>query len=300
MIFDRLTLDDVNRAKSVVQATAGKNNNAARVLTTLGEQAIATGFLGGETGTAIRRDLDNAGVKHDYVEVASPTRLCVTVIDRSTNAATELIEEAGPATASEVEQLLSKLQSLIRRAPGAGAPSVLLLMGSLAPGVPADFYRRCVEMANAAGWLSVVDASGEPLTRSLAAKPFLVKPNKAELSRTVGRPIDTNEEMRAAVRELISQGPQWVVVTMGKDGAVVSDGRSFTTLRSPKITPVSAIGSGDSFAAGLAAGIVRGKSVPDAVKLAIACGAANALTEMAGHLSLADVERLQQQVTIAE
>jgi fructose-1-phosphate kinase PfkB-like protein len=89
-------------------------------------------------------------------------------------------------------------------------------------------------------------------------------------------------------------------VTVGKDGAVVSDGRSFTTLRSPKITPVSAIGSGDSFAAGLAAGIVRGNSVPDAVKLAVACGAANALTEMAGHLSLADVERLLKQVTIAE
>jgi tagatose 6-phosphate kinase len=319
MIFKQLKIDDVNRALDVKQATAGKNNNAARVLTTLGEDAIATGFLGGDTGQAIRRDLDAAGVRHDYVEVDSPTRLCVTVIDRASSHATELVQEAGPVTPAEVEALLEKLKALVGQAflpatgrgtprpvrpgeyaqpwqRGMSAPPILLLSGSLAPGVPVDFYRRCVEIASAAGWLSIVDAAGEPLTRSLAAKPFLVKPNRSELARTVGRPVETDDQLHAAIRELIGLGPAWVVVTMGAAGAVVSDGESFVRWKSPTINPVSAIGSGDAFAAGLAAGIVREQSVPDAARLGIACGAANALTDLAGHLSLADVQRLLPQV----
>ena len=69
-----------------------------------------------------------------------------------------------------------------------------------------------------------------------------------------------------------------------------------TRLRGGRTLDTRDLRSGMSLiAAGLAAGIARGHSVPEAVKLGIACGAANALTEMAGHLSLADVQRLLEE-----
>jgi len=292
MTFDRLTIDDVNRATAVADYAAGKNVNVARVLTTLGEDAAAVGFLGGLRAGAMRADLDDAGIAHVFLGVAAETRLCVTVIDRSTGTATELIEEPAEVTAGDVELLLRYVSDSMAMA------SLLVLSGSLAPGVPADFYRQCVEIASAADVKSIVDAAGEPLSLAMQAQPFLVKPNRSELARTLGLPIDTDQQLRDAIKELIRRGPTWAVVTQGKAGAIVSNGNEFWHVPSPVIQPVSAIGSGDSFAAGLAAGLVRGDSVPDAAKLASACGAANALTDRAGHLSEEDVEQLESQIIV--
>lgn len=301
MVFDRLVIDEVNRAIDVHESATGKSVNAARVLKLLGEDPIALGFLGGDTGAALRRDCDARGIRHSFVDVASPTRLCVTVIDRSTRHATELVQESNPVTPAEVEKLIRKLaEQLAKEAGGLAAPSMLLLSGSLAPGVPADFYRSCTELANAAGWRTVIDAAGEPLSLALQARPFLVKPNRAELARTVNQPIENDQQLKDAIRQLTSAGIAWVVVTMGKEGAVASDGTQFWRLTAPPVEVFSAIGSGDSFAGGLVAGILRGQSVPEAARLAAACGAANALTPMPAIFDREDVDRLIEQVTLTE
>src|SRR3954468_17447969 len=98
MTFDRLRLDAVNRARSVREYASGKSINAARVVTTLGRPVVATGFLGGDSADACRRDLDAAGIAHDFASVAPRTRMCVTVVDGGAGTATELIEEPGAVT----------------------------------------------------------------------------------------------------------------------------------------------------------------------------------------------------------
>ena len=292
MAFDALKIDDVNRAAAVADYAAGKNVNVARVLTTLGVPAAAIGFLGGPRAAAMRADLDTAYISHAFLDIDAPTRLCITVVDRAAKTATELIEESSKVTKTDPPRLLKQLDKLLEPA------NLLVLSGSLAPGVPAAFYRDCVALAGQRGVRTIVDAVGEPLTLSLPAKPFVVKPNRSELSRTVGRPIESDEHLRRAISELIALGPSWAVVTLGKDGAVVSDGRSFWRVNAPPVEPVSAIGSGDSFAAGLAAGIVRGQAVQDAAVLATACGVANTQTERSGHLTRAMVDRLRTQVKV--
>ncbi len=406
MTFASLKLDDVNRAAAVGDYAAGKNVNAARVLATLGEPAMTIGFLGGPRAAEMRADMNAAGIVHDFLDVTSPTRLCVTVIDRAAGTATELIEEPSAVTKEGVGRLLKQLADLVARAAGpwsdskkqntgeppvppnapppvvsesfaksalavpldsappdfsglrpTGGPPVplgaplsalssshptggvpvpfgalpsvlpesldttgltaprsapfgsltpgdgtsqplLLLSGSLAPGVPVTFYRDCVALATSAGVRTIVDAAGEPLGKALAAKPFVVKPNRSELARTLGRSIESDAQLREAIADLISMGPTWAVVTLGRDGAIVSDGREFWRVNVPTIEPVSAIGSGDSFAAGLAAGIARGQTVPEAVRLAAACGVANALTERAGHLSRESVDQFLSQIEL--
>src|SRR4051812_1186098 len=182
MTFTDLRIDSVNRAAHVREFASGKGINAARVVHALGRPGVATGFLGGDSGRFCRHDMDVAGIGHDFVTVATNTRMCLTLVDQKNNTATELIEEAASVNASDVAKVLVKLELLLQHA------KILVLSGTLAPGCGDDFYARCIRMANAAHVRAIVDAKGAPLKLALTEKPFVVKPNRAELSATVDQP----------------------------------------------------------------------------------------------------------------
>jgi tagatose 6-phosphate kinase len=292
MVFDRLHLDAVNRAVEVSEHASGKSINVARVLHALGEDALATGFLGGDSGKFIREDLAAGTIANDFITVGAKTRMCVTVMDRSTDVATELVEESREVEKPAWGKLRSRLAELMPRA------KVLVCSGSLPPGAPQDFYAFCVNRATECAANAVVDASGEPLRLALASKPFVVKPNRSELAKTLDTPIESDAALRDAVKRLIALGPAWAVITEGKAGAIVSDGEKFWRVHSPQVKAVNPIGSGDALAAGLASAIARGQRMPDAVRLGVACGAANAVTPVAGMVRPDDVADLLHRVEL--
>src|SRR5687767_6018252 len=145
MTFSRLTVGDVNRATSVLETASGKSLNVARVLRAMNIPLVATGFLGGDTGALIREDLSRSGIAHDFVDVEPKTRTCTTVIDKSSAAATELIEESKTVDASAFARLEETLRALLP------AAQLLVMSGTLTPGAPQDFYARCVARATEAG-----------------------------------------------------------------------------------------------------------------------------------------------------
>jgi tagatose 6-phosphate kinase len=292
MSFDRVHVDAVNRALDVTESASGKSINVARVLHTLGEEVIACGFLGGDAGRFIRDDLASAGIPCDFVAVTPKTRMCITIMDRSTGEATELVEEAKEVEKPAWPKLRQRVADLLPRA------KVCVLSGSLPPGAPQDFYGFCVNRATECAVNAIVDATGEPLRRALPARPLVVKPNRGELAKTLDTPIESDHALRDAIKRLIDLGPAWAVVTQGKEPAVVSDGHKFWRVRSPAVEAVNPIGSGDALAAGLASAISRGQRLPDACRLAVACGAANALTPVAGFVRPDDVAELIERVEI--
>jgi tagatose 6-phosphate kinase len=292
MLFARLHVDAVNRALEVSEHASGKSINVARVLHTLGEDVIAAGFLGGDSGRFIRAELTASHIAHEFIPVTPPTRMCITAMDRANNTATELVQEASEVEKPAWGKLRSRVAELMPRA------RVLVLSGSLPPSAPQDFYAYCVNRATESAVISIVDAAGEPLRRALASKPLVVKPNRSELAKTLDTPIESEAAFRDAIRQLVAQGPSWAVITEGKAGAVVSDGETFWRVRSPKVDAINPIGSGDALAAGLASAIARGQRLPEACKLAVACGAANALTPVAGVVRPDDVSELMERVEI--
>lgn len=300
MTFGSLQLNAVNRAAGVTRTASGKSINVARVARTLDAKVTATGFVGGDAAAFIRRDLDSAGIQHDFVDVEPNTRLCVTVIDKATGSATELIEESKPVDPDAWDRLAATLQRLLRAS--AGEPSMLVLSGTLASGAPQDFYARCVTQALAEGVDTIVDAAGEPLRLAISARPLVVKPNRDELARTLGPQtrIDTSTDagLREAMRQVVASGARWVVVTLGDEGAMASNGERFWRIVVPKVDVVSPIGSGDSFAAGLAVAITRGEAMPAALALGAACGVANAMTPVAGHVRPDDVAALMNELRV--
>jgi tagatose 6-phosphate kinase len=291
MRFNRLVLDEVNRARQTDDYASGKSINVAKVLRALGEDCLAIGFLGGDSGRMIRRDLDARGIRHDFVEVTPPTRMCLTIIDDA-NQVTELVEEAAPVDGVAFSKLLETLDANLWRA------KVLVLSGTVAPGADATFYAACTRVARAAGVAVVIDAREAQLANALAEGVAVAKPNRSELAATFGVTIQTDADLRDAMRRCADAGAKWVVTTMGKDGAAATDGRSFWRIHAPAIEAVNPIGSGDSVAAGLAAALVRRLDLPEACRLAIACGSANALTERAGEVHTEDVHRLSNAIRV--
>ena len=283
MVFDTIRPGEANRAHEVHEHASGKAVNAARVLHLLGRSTLYIGQVGGDRGAFFRRDLDAAGVPHDLLDVGVETRLCVTVVSVKPHQATELIQETQTVAASVGKALLDRLRAHL--ADGAAG---VVLAGSVAPGLPADFYAKAIRLAHAAGVKVVLDAQGESLARALEERPDVVKPNRAELAATVGTPVDSRRAMQAAMAAMLERGAGWVVCTRGRDGSSVA-GRSdagvchwdVSTADVPVVNPV---GSGDAYAAGLAAGLAQGVDLPDACRYAAACGAANAEHFRAGML----------------
>jgi tagatose 6-phosphate kinase len=292
MAFQKLTLDAVNRAVSTWDGVAGKSVNVAKVLKALGERPLATGFLGGDRGEQLRADLEARGIELEFVKVASRTRQCTTLLDRSASTQTELIEESLPVTTRDYEELMRVIRRRV------GWCRAVVMSGTITPGGPVDLYFQCTLLAREAKAMAVVDAQGPALLETLRAKPGLIKPNRAELAATLGRELKDERAVMSAMRELCERGAQRVVVTAGKQPALAFDGQRWWRVHAPQIAPVNPIGSGDAFAAGLVWRLLRGDDLGEACRWASAAGAANALTLLAGEVKRDDVEPLAAQAKL--
>ena len=250
------------------------------------------GFVGGDRGKELLAILASRGIDTDFVPVAAPTRLCISVLDQSSQAVTELVEESKTVAASDYEALKTRIQKRLR------GSEAIVMSGSLTPGGPIDFYRQVTHAGRELGILTLVDAQGPPLSEALKAKPTLVKPNRAELAATVGRSLPNEGELIAAMREVLQRGAERIVVTAGKLPILALDEGNLWRIHSPTVPVVNPIGSGDAFTAGLVWRLVRKETLGEACRCAAAAGTANALSVMPGELDRRDVERLANDVTL--
>jgi len=292
MAFRKFQLNEVNRATTTLDGAAGKGINVAKVLKALGEKPLATGFLGGDRGQAIRALLQARGIEAEFIVVPTPTRQCITIIDETSETQTELVEESQPVAPQLYEELLGIVQ---RRLSGCRSA---IMSGTITPGGPRDFYAHCTRLARQAGALTVVDAQGPLLLDALAERPALVKPNRKELAATFGRDPSNENDLFESMRELARRGAERVVVTSGSASTVAFNGKEFWRIEPPPIRPLNPIGSGDAFTAGLTWRLLLGEELAEACRWASACGAANALSLSPGDLNFQDVERLAPEVKI--
>ncbi len=253
---------------------------------------MACAPVGGDSGRIFLADLKASEIESRIVETRAGTRTCVTAIDQSRKEATELVQESERLRKTEIAGLK---REFLRVLPGS---KMAIFSGSLAPGVHANFYADCCAAARRNSVNVILDARGNEMLRALEQRPLVVKPNRSELAATLGRSLDSAAGLRRAMLGLCDMGAQWVIVTLGRAGAWVCDGKTFWEIPGLKIDAVSAIGSGDAFAAGLSREISHGREVPEACRLATACATANALVPGSGIFLMKDVQRLQRRVKL--
>lgn len=287
------TLGAVQRVLEVSNTAGGKGLNVSRVSSLLGEDVTAMGLVGGHIGGYFESLIDGK-IRRAFTHVKSETRSCINVWDTTTGISTEYLEPGAPITAQEAEQFFRDFR---RELPSA---DVITISGSLPKGAPADSYEQLIALCREAGKPVLLDTSGENLRRGAAMKPDFIKPNTDELAQLLGHPVSGTEEAIEAAKALHAGGIRWVAVSLGAKGAVLVCEEGVFHGQPPKIQPRNTVGCGDSMVAGFAVGMSRGMSAPEALRLAVAVSAANALTISTGSYEQADFERLYPLVTIQQ
>lgn len=271
---------------------AGKGINVSRMVRRLGEPTLALGFAAGATGDLLRRGLEEEGVPHELVPVSGLTRINVTLLTGPEGSATHLHGPGAGVSDGDVRRLVDRVTDHLARA------KVLVLSGSFPPGMSAAAAADLVRAARKAGVRSIVDAEGDLLAAAVGAGADLVKPNVLEIGELLGRVVTGVDGAVAAAREIVARGAGAVVVTLRGEGAVAVSGGNAWHVRAPREDVVRAIGAGDSFAAGLAVGLLRGSALPESLLLAAAAGTATALHSGTGLGTPEEVARLLERTEV--
>ncbi len=280
----------VNRAHAASLTVGGKPVNAARVLSALGASPVLTGLAGGANGARILSILDGMGIAHDFVRGERESRACTTIIDGRRGAATEIVEEGPAPSPREAAALRRKFSALLR-------PSALALVaGALPPGCPTGVYSELARAAARAGVPLLLDANGPALLAALPHRPLLAKSNREELARTLGLPRLARAQTAPALRALLARGARWALVTDGPHQALLAGEGGVWRYGPPRVKTVNGAGAGDSCTAGIAFALLDGKTMPEAVRFGMACGAANATTPDPGGIRVRYARRLLRRV----
>lgn len=280
--------DDNNRASELYRAPGGKGINVSRVATRLGHPSVALGFLGGTTGMEVAGLLEAEGVLTWFTAVQGTTRTNPVI----QNAAGEQLRVIAPVPTVEAKAAEGLWDALFALRP----PDFLILAGSLPGDIPDDFYRRVLARAKQDGVRVAVDADGEELRGLVAAGADLIKPNRYELERLLGRALPSQEDVLAGCREVLAWGAGTVAVSLGEQGALLVRRDGAWRAEAPQVEVQSPVGSGDSLLAGLCVRLVEGWEPQEALRFGVACGTATAMTPGTELCSQEQIEALYPQV----
>jgi 1-phosphofructokinase/tagatose 6-phosphate kinase len=286
-----------HRASAGVTFAGGKGINVARALKRLGVPVVATGLVGGVTGSRIVEELTSEAILNDFVHIEGESRTSTAVVDPTGGTYTE-INEWGPAVREdELETLLEKLRYLTQGA------ELVVFAGSLPRDVDDAFYAEAARELTRRHVPVVVDCEGEPLRLAVEAEPFLVSPNQPEAEALVGQEFHDDEDFRLALDQTAEMGARNVIITTEWGCvALLREERETRRFRAtaPRVEPVSVVGAGDVLLAAFLAARQAGRTFEEALRAAVATGAASTLEVGAGRFDSRQAGRLQAGVEISE
>lgn len=291
LTLDRLEVGGLNRVKRQTDVAAGKGMNVTLAAAALGERAECVGFMYREGGAVFEKRLLDSGATGNFVWCDGAVRVNVKVFDSEKGEITELNASGTPVDAEQ----LRAMELLVRKQ--AAQSDALILTGSTPPGCPVDFYARLAELSACRVFL---DADGDRLRAGLHAKPYLIKPNRYELELLTGEKLETPDKICAAAKRLVDGGVRVVAVSMGSEGALITDGERFLHTPGLRVEVKSTVAAGDSMIAGLACGFVRGLDLAEAFRLGVAAASARCMTPPDQLIRAADCEALAKQIGIRE
>lgn len=293
--LNQFRLDSVNRVEKVQKTAGGKGLNVTRVLKQIGEDVLATGFIGGELGNDVINQLYQNHIKSSFVEISGETRNCIAILHEGQQ--TEILEQGPTIQEHEALNFIEHLSNLLSKV------EVVVISGSLPKGLESDYYVKIVELCKKFGVAVVLDCSGEALKKVLESneKPTVIKPNTEELSQLIGSDVtDENQELQSVLSSQMFQGIEWIVVSLGAKGAFAKHKDKFYRVRIPKIDVVNPVGSGDSTVAGIAASLAHALPDVELLENANILGMLNAQEEQTGYVNLEHSEELYSQIEVEE
>ncbi|MFC1838510.1 1-phosphofructokinase [Thermodesulfobacteriota bacterium] len=288
---DKLNDDDSTRIIDETYYAAGKGIDVSRVIHELRGQSVAKGLVGGYDGLHLEGLLINSGVTTDFTKISHETRTNVVLKEKSSGRQFVISAKGPEITATEIGLFYNQVLQIHDM-------EYLVMSGSLPRGVSANLYGQLILAGKKKGAFIFLDADGDALKDAIAYQPTCIKPNIHEMSRLVGVELKTEEEIINACKDLHSKGLQYILVSRGKDGLILSSKEVTIKAVAPPVEVESTVGAGDSAVAGFILSLSQGKDLEDCVRLACAAGTATAQTPGTELCHRDTVERLLPDVKV--
>ena len=289
---ERLLTGEVNRLANVRYDVGGKGLNVAVVLQRLLVPVACVGCLGDTDEQAFMEMVHRECLPFRYLRLPGKTRTNLKIRDLTSGIVTEFNE---PGLRMNEEQQNTFIQLL---AGEAESSRFVVLSGRLPVDCEPDLYRRCMEALP--GKDCVLDAAGDELLYGLAAEPFLVKPNLPELEGLMKRELKTLRAIRDAAIELIDKGAKHVIVSMGRYGALYTEGTKTLFAPAVQVEARSTVGAGDAMVGGVLMGLFKGETMENSLRYGVAAGCASVMTDGTQLIKVSDFEALLPKVTLQE
>lgn len=266
--LESLVTGITNRTTSEEYYFGGKGINVSCVLAELDLESTAFGFVAGFTGEAIEKGIRNDKIITDFIKLEKGiSRINIKI---KAGEETEINCQGPHIEENELLRLLNKVDRI-------NDGDTIVIAGNVPNTMPDDVYERILERIKNKKVRIVVDATKKLLLNSLKYKPFLIKPNRQELSEIFETEVSTEADIEKYAKELQKLGAQNVLISLGGDGAMLID--EFGEKHKQGVLKekvINTVGSGDSMVAGFIAGYEKEYSYPYALKLGSACGNATA------------------------
>ncbi len=268
--LDALNVGKTNVVKSKTLSFTGKALNVAIGVSRLGGNAYATGFMYNENGAMFERALDVEGVPFAFVWNNGRVRENYKCIDNK-SMLTEINDVGGQVSIEKQQELLQMIANLSSRS------DVTVISGGLPRGVDPTYYHDVFRAVDSRS-LKIADTSGAKLFSALRAEVDLVKPNLDELESTLGRELKDRGEILSACHELLDRGAKRVLLSLGKEGAIITDGKKNFFCKSMNVAVNSTVGAGDGMVAAASLALQNGADLPAILRAGVAAGTATVTT----------------------
>ncbi len=291
--IDKLVDEDTIRIIKETFYAGGKGIDVSRMIKELGGRSVALGYVGGFDGLKLEGLLINAGVVSDFTRISGETRTNIIISELSTGREF-VISAAGPEiNAAEVSSFYQHLLGLRDM-------DYLVVSGSLPRGVTPNFYGQIILAGKKTKAFVLLDTDGRTMRESIEYVPTFIKPNRFELSRLVGRDLESEAEIIGACNEVHQMGIEIVLVSRGKEGLILSLRDRKLKCTAPPVEVASTVGAGDSSVGGFILAHSRGEPLEECLRLACAAGTATVMSPGTELGSREQVEKLLPLVEITE
>lgn len=287
-----LVKGEVNRLNNVSIEVGGKGINVAVVLNRLGVDVNCVSCLGETDEASFLHLIKKENIALEYMSVPGEVRTNLKLFDQSEKIITEFNEPGLELNAEQIDAFYRLL------ADKAANSEYVVLSGRLPLGCSDATYQLCMQAV--AGKKCILDAAGDSLLHGIKEKPFLVKPNLPEMESIMKRELRTLRSIRDAALFLMEYGAQNVVVSMGKYGALYTNGTQTFFSPALMVEARSTVGAGDAMVGGIMMGLAGGESLTDSFRYGVAAGAASIMTEGTQLLRVSDFENLLPKVIVQE
>ena len=264
--LDSLNVGMLNRIQNKIETYSGKAQNVAIAVARLKGKVFSTGFMFENEGKMFEHVLDLEGVSHKFVWNEGGVRVNYKIIDKK-SMLTEINDKGAPVSRKKQLELIELVKELSLNC------DIAVMSGSLPSGVDSSFYKEVLSVIPS-GVKKVVDTEKDNLNEAIKTGLYMVKPNLRELETYANKSLKTKKDIINGAKLLLDQGVKIVLVSLGSEGAILTDGKDSYYCKSANVAVNSTVGAGDSMIAAACVKTEEGEDLKEILRCSVAAGTA--------------------------